>query len=367
MSTRRPSALVQELYQSARHVEEWTCFALVETGLAVGAPFELGGAAEVQRRAAPDRVVEAVGVAGQSLPRRHDQPRGRAQHGAGDGHERRNEIAVFLDAEQRRALLRGVFAGYDHAADTATVTFDTNRRWRARMSALAELFPQARVICCVREVPWIVDSIERQAHHNPFELLGLFGYEAGSTVYTRIARVAGSDGMVGYALDAFEACFGAHSERLILLDYEALARAPGPTMRELYRLLGERLFSHDFEDVAYEADAFGAALGAAGAAPGYRAGWSSGRGRACCLRSCSSGSPITASDASRSRGRPTCRRSSGAVLEAERAAAPPSVRLPGADSAYAASAMLRVRRRSRWRTDSRPTLAPRFEDRTQQP
>ncbi len=178
---------------------------------------------------------------------------------------RRNETAVFLDAAQRRAILRGVFAGYYHQADPATVLFDTNRLWCARMAALAELFPRSRVICCVREVPWIVDSIERQASRNPFELSGLFGYEPGGTVYTRTARVAGSDGMVGYALDALrEACFGAHSERLILLDYEALARTPGPTMRELYRLLGEPLFDHDFEDVSYEADAFDAALGSPG-------------------------------------------------------------------------------------------------------
>jgi sulfotransferase len=178
---------------------------------------------------------------------------------------RRNEAAVFLDAGQRRALLRGVFAGYYHQADPATVLFDTNRLWCARLAALAELFPQARVICCVRDVPWIVDSIERQASRNPFELSGLFGFEPGGTVYTRVARVAGSDGMVGYALDALrEACFGAHSGRLILLDYEALTRAPGPTVRELYRLLGEPLFAHDFEDVSYEADEFDAALGSPG-------------------------------------------------------------------------------------------------------
>ena len=178
---------------------------------------------------------------------------------------RRHEASVFLDAGQRRALLRGVFAGYYHEADPATVVFDTNRLWCARMAALAELFPTARVICCVRDVPWIVDSLERQAQRNPFELSGLFGYEAGGTVYTRVARVAGSDGMVGYALDALrEACFGAHAERLILLDYEALTRAPGATMRELYRLLGEPLYTHDFEDVEYEADAFDAALGSPG-------------------------------------------------------------------------------------------------------
>ena len=54
---------------------------------------------------------------------------------------RRNEAAVFLDAGQRRALLRGVFAGYYCDADPAMVLFDTNRLWCARLAALSELFP----------------------------------------------------------------------------------------------------------------------------------------------------------------------------------------------------------------------------------
>ncbi len=121
---------------------------------------------------------------------------------------RRNEASVFLDAGQRRALLRGVFAGYYHAIAAATVVFDTNRLWCARLPALVELFPRSRVICCVRDVPWIMDSIERQAIRNPFEPSGLFGYETGGTVYSRVARVAAPDGMVGYALNALrEACF----------------------------------------------------------------------------------------------------------------------------------------------------------------
>ncbi len=178
---------------------------------------------------------------------------------------RRNEASVFLDAGQRRALLRGVFAGYYHAIATATVVFDTNRLWCARLPALVELFPRSRVICCVRDVPWIIDSIERQAIRNPFEPSGLFGYEVGGTVYTRVSRVAAPDGMVGYALNALrEACFGPHWERLILLDYEALARAPAVVMPQLYTALGEPLFDHDFEHVAYTAEAFDAALGTPG-------------------------------------------------------------------------------------------------------
>ena len=93
---------------------------------------------------------------------------------------RRTEAAVFLDDAQRRAILRSVFAGYYHEAGPAAVVFDTNRLWCARMGALAGLFPEARVICCVRDVFWIMDSIERQASHNPFELSGLFGYEPGA-------------------------------------------------------------------------------------------------------------------------------------------------------------------------------------------
>ncbi len=178
---------------------------------------------------------------------------------------RRNEMAVLLDGAQRRALLRGVFAGYYHAAGPATVLVDTNRLWCARLPALAEMFPAAEIICCVRPVSWVIDSIERQAQRNPFELSGLFRYEAGGTVYTRVARVVDSDGMVGDALDALrEACFGAHSDRLILLDYETSMRAPTEAIRALYELLGLPAFEHDFEQVSYSADAFDAALGTPG-------------------------------------------------------------------------------------------------------
>ena len=109
--------------------------------------------------------------------RRHDEsPVGSLYMAMETAMSRRNEIAVFLDVSQRRALLRGVFSGYYCAVDPSTVIFDTNRMWCARMAALAQLFPTSRIICCVRPVSWIMDSIERQMSRNPFELSGLFGY-----------------------------------------------------------------------------------------------------------------------------------------------------------------------------------------------
>jgi sulfotransferase len=178
---------------------------------------------------------------------------------------RKNEAAVFLDESQKRELLTGVFQSYYHSIGAEKVVFDTNRIWASKMSALAQLFPQAKVICCVRHVPWIMDSIERLDRRNAFALSGIFGYDAGGTVYTRVGRLAASDGMVGYALDAVrEAFWGGYADRLILLTYEALTRDPVGAMTAIYDFIGEKPFVHDFDNVEYEADEFDAGLGSPG-------------------------------------------------------------------------------------------------------
>jgi sulfotransferase len=106
---------------------------------------------------------------------------------------RRNETAVFFTDTQRRDVLRGVFTNYYGAMQAEKLVIDTNRIWCAKLPALTQLFPQAKVICCVRNIAWIMDSIERLVRKNAFELSGMFGFEPGSTVYTRLNRIATSD------------------------------------------------------------------------------------------------------------------------------------------------------------------------------
>jgi len=178
---------------------------------------------------------------------------------------RRNEGAVFINEVQRRDVLKGLFASYYDAIEKDKVVFDTNRIWCTKLPALTQLFPNARVICCVRDVPWIMDSFERLVRKNAFELSGIFGFEPGSTVYTRVNRLATSDGVVGYALDALkEGFFGEQAMRLVLLEYEALVRAPKSALELLYGFLGEPPFEHDFDNVEYQADDFDLALGTPG-------------------------------------------------------------------------------------------------------
>ncbi len=170
---------------------------------------------------------------------------------------RKNEGAVFIEPDQKEALLRGVFENYYHRIGAEKLVFDTNRIWCAKMPHLVRLFPQSKVICCVRSISWIMDSIERREREHAFELSGIFGYDVGGTVYTRVNRLAASDGMVGFALDAVrEAFYGGNAGRLILVTYEALTRDPAGTMRILYDFLGEAPFAHDFDNVVYGARRF---------------------------------------------------------------------------------------------------------------
>lgn len=178
---------------------------------------------------------------------------------------RRNETAVFIDEAKRRSVLKGLFSNYYGVIHEEKVVFDTNRAWCTKLPALTRLFPAARVICCVRDVGWIMDSVERLVRRNAFELSGMFGFEPGGTVYTRVNRLSSGDGLVGYALDALrEGFFGEEAGKLILVEYDALTRAPADTMRHLYAMLGEPPFEHDFENVDYQAEDFDLALGARG-------------------------------------------------------------------------------------------------------
>jgi sulfotransferase len=168
----------------------------------------------------------------------------------------RNEYSVFLDDVKRQRILRGLFDNF-YAHRTAEVSFDTSRAWCSWMPAIARLFPDAKVNACVRELPWIIDSIERLVQRNVFSPSSIFNYSAGGTVYTRANDVAGQDGMVGAPYDALkQACYGAQQARLLLVQYETLTTDPTKTTQAIYSFLEEPGFEHDFDHVDYDVAEF---------------------------------------------------------------------------------------------------------------
>lgn len=173
-----------------------------------------------------------------------------------------SELSPMVDQNQRLRLLRGLFESY-YAESTHDVVFDTNRAWTANLSALLNVFPQAKVICLVRNVSWIMDSMERQFRNNPFEHTRLFNSSGErSTVYTRVEAMAGANRLVGFPWHALrEACYSKDSDKIVIVDYDLLTRQPAEVIKLIYQFLDEPFFEHDFSAVEYDAPTFDAQLG----------------------------------------------------------------------------------------------------------
>lgn len=177
-----------------------------------------------------------------------------------------SEFSSVIDTDTRRRLLGGLFDSYYADKADKSVVFDTNRGWSSRMPALMDLFPQTKVIACVRNVAWIMDSLERVYRSNPFENTKLFVDDVErNTVYSRVETLAQRNRLVGFAWASLkEAYYGEHAESLLLIDYDLLAQAPDRVMRLVYEFIGEPWFEHDFNYVSYDAPQFDDALGVSG-------------------------------------------------------------------------------------------------------
>ncbi len=177
-----------------------------------------------------------------------------------------SEFGPVVDQDTRRRLLRGVFDAF-YAPSDKPVIFDTNRMWAAKMPALMDLFPSTRVIACVRNVAWVMDSIERLYRNNPYEQTKLFVDESErNSVYSRIETLAQRNRLVGFAWSALkEAYYGDQAQSLLVVDYMLLAQSPERVLKLIYEFLGESWFDgHHFDRVEYDAPAFDEALGVSG-------------------------------------------------------------------------------------------------------
>ncbi|WP_415758419.1 sulfotransferase family protein [Pseudomonas sp. LT1P18] len=177
-----------------------------------------------------------------------------------------SEFGAVIDTDLRRRLLRGLFDSFYADKADKPVVFDTNRLWSSRLPAISDLFPQAKVIACVRNVAWVMDSIERLYRANPFENTKLFGDAVErNTVYSRCETLAQRNRLVGFAWAALkEAYYGEHADSLLIVDYDLLTQAPERVMRLVYDFIGEPWFEHDFNNLAYDAPEFDQALGVSG-------------------------------------------------------------------------------------------------------
>lgn len=177
-----------------------------------------------------------------------------------------SEFGAVLSKSQRQRLSRGLFESYYADQQEREVIFDTNRLWCAKLPALLDLFPDAKIIACVRNVAWIMDSLERLYRANPYENTRLFNDDTErNTVASRVDTLAQRNRLVGFAWAALkEAYYGEQAKSMLVVEYDLLTQSPEQVLRLVYDFIGEPWFDHDFDNVQYDAPEFDQALGVSG-------------------------------------------------------------------------------------------------------
>jgi sulfotransferase len=178
----------------------------------------------------------------------------------------KNDFTFAISDQARISVLRGLVENFYAAQTDADVVFDTSRLWCSRIQMLDTLFPKARIIACVRPLPWVLDSMERLVRKQPVNVSKVFRFDTNTTIYSRVQALTDPRGMVGFSFQAIKDAFYGQDAagHLMLLTYETLTKNPEAALRAVYDFIGEPWFEHDFDNVEYGASEFDMRVGMPG-------------------------------------------------------------------------------------------------------
>ena len=167
----------------------------------------------------------------------------------------------LINEDRRKHLLRSLFNAYYDNVEPSTV-FDTSRGWTSNTSLLKELYPQTKIICCVRDLPWILDSFERISAKNSLYNASLTDDEARQTVTTRCDALMDvkKEGQVVKPYYFLEEGLLMNPDMIMLVEYESLCKTPKNVMCEIYDFIGKPYYEHDFKNVEYENEVYDSSI-----------------------------------------------------------------------------------------------------------
>jgi len=169
-------------------------------------------------------------------------------------------ISSEVPIERRKNLVRSLFYGYYQDVN-ASIIFNTNRAWTRILPLLDDVFPDAKVLLCVRDIKWILDSFESAHRRHPFNKNTIFG-GMGDSVYDRMDLLMDKGGIVEFAYTGLkQAITSAERHKLMLIEYEQLCKNPKGMMQAIYNFIEEPYFSHDFDNVEASWDEYDAEIG----------------------------------------------------------------------------------------------------------
>lgn len=172
-------------------------------------------------------------------------------------------IKSLVPVQTQKRMIHALVDAY--YAEANLVCFNTNRAWAAHTNLISDLWPDSKIILCVRDVCWVLDSFEKLHQKTPYDLKAIYGNQDLPTVYHRTNSLidlhAGGSGLVGMAiLNTKQALYSTEQQKICVIEYDTLCTYPDLVMRKLYEFLDEPPFAHNFQDVSANYDEYDRAL-----------------------------------------------------------------------------------------------------------
>jgi sulfotransferase len=158
--------------------------------------------------------------------------------------------------EKRKKLIKGLFDNY-YDDPTKEVALNVNRGWPLLLPTTKDLYPQSKVLMCVRDVHWVLDSFEQLYRKNPYSFTSMFSANEITNVYTRSQALLDQGRTLGFAYNAVkQGITSEHKKDIMIIEYDNLAKSPDMMMKAIYKFINEPYFQHDFNDVEASYDEF---------------------------------------------------------------------------------------------------------------
>ena len=166
-------------------------------------------------------------------------------------------IKISQGVSANRALIRGQVSAIEAMAaqlfgwKEGQTFIDKDRGWNYNYGLFRRLFPEGKMICCVRDIRDIVASIEKQ--HLRFAEFDEAINPESKTLLARVSLIMGEKGLVAAnqrgveeLIRRAETC---DAGSIYFFKYEEFVKHPKVEMFKLYEDLGLPYFEHDFDNV----------------------------------------------------------------------------------------------------------------------
>ena len=123
------------------------------------------------------------------------------------------------------------------------------------LPTIKDLYPDSKLILCVRDIAQVLNSFEWLIRKQPYEFTSMFSPDENTNVSTRCETLMNPGRTLGFAYNSVkQSITSEYKSSIMIIEYDNLAKNPEMIMKSIYKFIDEPYFEHDFNntEASYE-------------------------------------------------------------------------------------------------------------------